>query len=261
MKHNDKKGLFIVGVAGLFMGLLSYGCATSNETKPILSNTNNIRYANDETTDLVTSGEETQVVISKDGKIYIEYKDENGNGIPDELEATDSEEALDKLFTVSLSTLLGGVFGLINFFYSKSKIKAMKNNVEAIASGATDNVNTYSDTASKIASSVEKQATALTEVTELVNQCTAKEEEQTKKIDELVEQNKALQESNEALRTSNEELTKGYSSVSSRLDTILANQQIMSQSDENVANGIAKKVANNSKEAINYGKTTVTQGN
>lgn len=260
MRNNAKKGLFMVG-AGMFMGLLCYSCSTQNEDEPVL-NTNTIRevkYADSATNDSSTT-QESQIVISKDGKIYIEYKDENGNGIPDELEATDSEEALDKLFTISLSTLMGGVFGLINFFYSRNKIKTMKKNVENIATSATDSVSTYSTTASEIASNVETQSKKLLEVTELVNKCTQTENEQTKKIDELIEQNKALQESNEELRKSNENLTKGYASVSSRLDTILTNQTLMSQSEDNIANGTAKKVAANAKEAIDYGKTTVTEG-
>lgn len=260
MTHNEKKGIFIVAAAGLVAGL-SFGFkeAEKDEIRTIL-NTNTIRYENAQ----ISSGaDQSQIVVDKDGKVYVEYKDENGNGIPDELEELVGTKKLDNVMTITLTSAMNACLNIITFIYGLYKWKhlgktidmansdsakavsdiAVKNaqRVTEIANTATENVKSFSYNAETISNNVIEQQKVISELSARLEEANRREAEQTEAI--------------QALKQSNEDLNKGYRSVSTRLDAILANQELTADSADNVRMGISSQIHENVKGAKKYGQS------
>lgn len=254
MRHNEKKGIFFIASAGLMAGLaFGFAEASKEEVRPILTNT--IRYANTETGNdgtSSTSPDQSQLVVGNDGKVYVEYKDDNGNGVPDELEELVGTKKIDNVMTITLTSAMNACLNIITFIYGLYKWKHLSktvdcanansaSNVANIASQATDSVRRFKADAQTISESVKKQQEIVDTLQTKIDESNRNEVEQTKAI--------------EGLKQSNEALNKGYSSVSARLDAILANQALTADSADNVRNGVASQIHENVKGAVNYGKS------
>ena len=266
MRHNEKKGIFFIASAGLMAGLaFGFAEASKEEVRPILTNT--IRYANDNTETgndgTSSSPDQSQLVVDKDGKVYVEYRDDNGNGIPDELEELVGTKKIDNVMTITLTSAMNACLNIITFIYGLYKWKHLSKTVDCanansatnvaniasanakqvleIASQATESVQRFKADAQTISDSVKRQQEVVDTLQTKIEESNRNEVDQTKAI--------------EALKESNEALTKGYSSVSARLDAILANQALTADSADNVRNGVATQIHENVKGAVNYGKS------
>lgn len=249
MRNNVKKGIFILGSIGLMAGVAFGTCKTAeNEKCTILTNTiryaENISSSSEENTN-TSSSTATTGTTSSDNALY---KDENGNGIPDKIEELIQSNNVDSIMGTTITACMNACLNIITFIYGLYKWKSLKKGVNETASEATSNVNKWSSVANEIGTRLTSQQNNIEALQEKIEQATTSEDAQTKAIEELKAKNEELIKSNEAL-------TKGYSSVSARLDTILANQQLVAENDKNsIANGVATKIAENTQEAINYGK-------
>lgn len=241
MRNNGKKGIFILCSAGLMAGI-AFGAyrATENEERSILI-TNSIRYAENasSTTEGATSTSTTENAL---------YKDENGNGIPDKIEELIQSNNVDSIMGTTITACMNACLNIITFIYGLYKWKTLKKGVTETSTEATKNVNKWSSVAEDIGTRLTSQQGNIETLQKTIEQITTTETNQTKIIEELTAKNEELIQSNEAL-------TKGYSSVSARLDAILANQQLTASNDEaSVASGVASQIAKNAQGAINYGK-------
>lgn len=242
MRNNGKKGIFILCSVGLMAGI-AFGAyrATENEERSILI-TNSIRYAENASSN--TEGASSTSTTTENAL----YKDENGNGIPDKIEELIQSNNVDSIMGTTITACMNACLNIITFIYGLYKWKSLKKGVNETASEATNNVNKWSSVANEIGTRLTSQQSNIETLQKTIEQITTTETNQTKIIEELTAKNEELIKSNEAL-------TKGYSSVSTRLDAILANQQLTASNDEaSVASGVASQIAKNAQGAINYGK-------
>lgn len=223
-----KKILFSIGFMGLCAGMAFK--ATTKEVNPIL--VNNIKYAEN------TS--ETTVLT-----------DENGNKIPDVVEQKVDEylqsKNLDQTFydIFKATTSAAGVVASIVYMIWYWRRKANKFGIVA---------NEANETSTKTAHSVEVTNKSVETLKEQVNELKDQILSLKNDIVVLVNENKELANSNKELQQSNYDLTKGYSSVSSRLDAVLVNQSLMVDNEVNTKNGVTQKVKTNVQGAIDYGR-------
>lgn len=182
----------------------------------------------------------TKLVVGKDGKVYVEYKDENGNGIPDDLENYYANKSTGELFSVTLGSAVALVVNIIYLIYNITKTKKTNQSIKEMCADSVKFVSDFKET-----------ATTNTENTKAVvaqNQALLQRLESSEKVNaEQTEQIKALKESNEAL-------TKGYSDINAQMNAILANQAAMANTPENTKRGINQIVQNNTKEALINGR-------
>lgn len=237
MKHNAKKGIFIIAVAGTMAGL-SFGIAKAKEEEiyPILADKITIRYANEDS----SSSTETTNTSSSNTDSW--YADKDNNGIPDKIEELIASKNVDSIMGTTITACMNACLNIITFIYGLHKWKTLKNGVNETASEATKNVNSFASTASEITNNVKEQQSTIKTI----------EEKVTENIATTTEQIKAVQE----LKESNEKLTKGYSNISARLDAILANQALSANTIENIKSGVATTIQENVKGAIEYGSRT-----
>lgn len=184
--------------------------------------------------------EGTKLVVDKDGKVYVEYKDENGNGIPDDLENYYANKSTGELFSVTLGSAVALVVNIIYLIYNITKTKKTNQSIKEMCADSV-----------KFVSDFKESASTNTENTKAIvaqNQALLQRLESSEKVNaEQTEQIKALKESNE-------ELTKGYSDINAQMNAILANQAAMANTPENTKRGINQIVQSNTKEALINGR-------
>lgn len=245
MRHNGKKGIFFLAAAASMAGL-SFGIAKTQEAeiRTIPTNGNSIRYA--EVVDSsATDGSNT-------GGSSFSMEDSNGNGIPDVIEELIGSNNVDRIMSITLAGVCNACLNVITFIYGfykwRTLNKAVKGasdstgeEVKKIASEATKNVLSFSNTADSLGKRVTEQQKMIETLSSKLDEANRNEVEQTKAIQEL--------------KASNEALNKGYASVSTRLDTILANQELNANSKQNVIAGTSAQIHANVKGALKYGKS------
>ena len=186
-------------------------------------------------------GENTKVYVDPEtGKMWVEYTDANGNGIPDELENLIAGTNLDGVFYVSIGTIVGLITSLITLIYSIRKTKKTNEAVTANSDKSCQAISTFSQSALD-------NVRATKEASKVANECS----ESTKA---LIEENKEMAKKMAELSKTNEELTKGYASLNEMCAAILVNQEAMANTEENFKNGTLRQVRENNKGALAYGK-------
>lgn len=252
MRHNgSKKGIFILGSFGLIAGI-TFGItkATKDEKCAILAETHTIRYA-ENISSSTNEGEITSsntTTTTSDTSNGFNYKDENNNGIPDNIEELIQSNNIDKIMGTTITACMNACLNLITFIYGLYRWKQLSKNVNTTSSDATKNVMKWSNITDDLGSRITAQQSNIELLQSKIEEATKSENEQTKAIQEL-------KQMNEDLIKSNQELTKGYSSVSTRLDTILQNQALTaSTSTEAIKSGTSAQIMKNTEGAINYGK-------
>lgn len=182
----------------------------------------------------------TKLVVDKDGKVYIEYKDENGNGIPDDLENFYGNKSTGELFSVTLGSAIALVINIIYLIYNKTQSKKTNQSIKDMCA---DSVKFVSDFKNSATQNSESTKAVLEQNKELLSRIAESEKTNA----EQTEQIKALKESNEAL-------SKSYADINNQMNAILANQAAMANTPENTKAGINRIVQKNTKEALINGK-------
>lgn len=191
-----------------------------------------------------SSLDDTKLTIGKDGKVYVEYKDDNGNGIPDEIEDMYANKSTNEIFSVTLGSAIALIVNVIYLIYNITKTKkanAVANQrITEMCSDSVKFVNEFKESAKTNAASTSE---VVAQNKALISRLEASE----KVNSDQTEQIKALKESNEAL-------TKGYSDINAQMNTILANQAVMANTPDNTKYGINRIVQANTKEALRNGR-------
>lgn len=182
----------------------------------------------------------TKLVVGKDGKVYIEYKDENGNGIPDEFENLYANKSTGELFSVTLGSAVALVVNIIYLIYNMTKTKKTNQSIKDMCADSVKFVSDFKNSANQNSESTKA-------VLEQNRELLARIGESEKTNAEQTEQIKALKESNEAL-------SKSYADINNQMNAILANQAAMANTPENTKAGINRIVQKNTKEALINGK-------
>lgn len=231
MRKKYGKKLFFFSTTAVALSLVS----CNSEKNTILTTPS----AKNETTQTATT-DETKLTIGKDGKVYVEYKDENNNGIPDELESLYAEKSTNEIFSITLGSAIAFVLNLIYLVYNITKTKKTNSSIKEMTKESVSFVEQFKTTASETNESTKALVKQNEALVERLDSSEKTNEEQTKEI-------KALKESNEAL-------TKGYASINEQMNTILANQALMADTKDYTKTGANATIQKNVKEALKNGK-------
>lgn len=238
MRKKYGKKIFFFSSAVVALSLVSCNSEKNTVLTPTTSVKNETTQTDSTSTDSTSS--ETKLTIGKDGKVYVEYKDENNNGIPDEIESLYAEKSTNEIFSITLGSAIAFVVNLIYLIYNINKTKKTNNSIKEMAKNSVSFVEEFKTTASETNDTTKSLVAQNKALVERLDSSEKTNEEQTKEI-------KALKESNEAL-------TKGYASINEQMNTILANQALMANTKDYTKTGANATVQNNVKEALKNGK-------
>lgn len=252
MKHNAKTKIVFGVLSVTALGAIALGTSTHDDKNTIKDIPTVVKWANtadgSDSSTVDTGSESTtttedgsKIVYNKeDGTIYVEYKDEDGNGVPDYIDNLIAKSDMDDMFKTIFTCAVAGASAAASLAYLFLKIRKTINEGKKQAIEANN-------TAKEAFRNVSTTTEAITKTNVDVSSLTAKMSDTDRKIEELTQANKELSKTNT-------DLTKGYANINSMLCTILSNQELMANTEANFTNGNYKKVSDNCKGAIAYGE-------
>lgn len=161
-------------------------------------------------------------------------KDSDGDGTPDILQKDKAQETLDKIFGVGAGAIIVVVFDVIFMVIKWLQDKGLKRNVKDLSKQAVDMVNSYFDENKDIRDKLTNfenanQAKVENILTELNSTMTA--------ISDIIAKYSGIEIK--------------FGSIENILKTILQNENLLASSnDENIANGVAGKIAESVRLAL-----------